>query len=264
MVTVQKYWFAPSAEEAAEELARSRRNKIIGGGTWLKMGSASIGTAIDLSRLGLEGIERSGGEIRIGAMTTLRELETSPVLRERFGGAISASVKEIVGVQFRNTAVIGSGISMASGFSDPLCALLALDAELLWVRGGRMRLEEYLRLPKRPADVLTHILLRDEDARASWQCFRRTATDFSVLNLCLARKADGSVRLAVGARPMKAVRCPEAERLIERKEFAEAVRAVRELPFGSNLRGSADYRRRLAGVLLEDARQALREDEHDI
>lgn len=49
---------------------------------WLKMGNRNISTAIDLSGLGLAGIQETDEEFVIGCMTTLRELETDKRLNE--------------------------------------------------------------------------------------------------------------------------------------------------------------------------------------
>lgn len=43
---------------------------------WLKMEDIQIPTAIDLSKLGLDQIEEDDAEFKIGAMVTLRQLET--------------------------------------------------------------------------------------------------------------------------------------------------------------------------------------------
>lgn len=263
MYTAEKYVFAETAEAAAQLLRASPNARIIAGGTWLKMTKVRISSAIDLSRAGLDKIERMEGAIRIGAMASLREIETHPILREAFDGVLPQSVSPIVGVQFRNCATIGAGVSSAFGFSDPLCALLALDADVELALGGRMKLSRYLEIPRtrKNRDVLKYIWIPDEPARASWQSFRQTATDFSVLNLCLVQKTDGNVRLCIGARPMKARRCPETERLIQSGDIEGAIRSLDSVAFGTNLRGSADYRRTIARVLLEDAMDALREVE---
>ena len=47
---------------------------------WLKMEKINVGTAIDLSALGLDTIEETDTEILIGAMATLRDLETNAAL----------------------------------------------------------------------------------------------------------------------------------------------------------------------------------------
>ena len=56
MLTIKNYQKAESLEEAWK-LNQQRGNRIIGGMLWLKMGKGNIQTAIDLSGLGLDGIE---------------------------------------------------------------------------------------------------------------------------------------------------------------------------------------------------------------
>ena len=55
MITIQKYVRAQSLEEAWT-LNQSKRNRIVGGMLWLRLGKGSINTAIDLCDLGLDGI----------------------------------------------------------------------------------------------------------------------------------------------------------------------------------------------------------------
>ena len=45
-------------------------NRIVAGTMWMKMGTHSFGTAIDLCDLGLNQIEETDEEFRIGAMVT--------------------------------------------------------------------------------------------------------------------------------------------------------------------------------------------------
>ena len=258
MVSIQEYRFAESLEEAAELLAQNRRNAILGGGMWLRLGKKSIHTAIDLSRLHLDAVEVTEDEIRIGAMTTLRQIETDPVLQSEFGGAVSECVRSIVGVQFRNSATAGASVYGRYGFSDLITALLALDAEVELHRAGRMRLEDFLQTPPE-RDILTHIDLPRDGRRAAFASLRRTKTDFAIVNLCLSEGADSSFAVSVGARPNVAVRCPAAERLLKTGDLAAAEKAVMELNYGSNMRGSAGYRAEMAAVLLRRAYAALRE-----
>ena len=51
MVTIQNYVRVKSLEEAYQ-LNQNRKNKILGGMLWLRLGHGSIGTAIDISDLG--------------------------------------------------------------------------------------------------------------------------------------------------------------------------------------------------------------------
>ena len=81
---------------------------------WLKMGKHSFGTAIDLCDLGLDEIEETENEFRIGAMVTLRQMEKHPGLAAYSCGAVEAAFKDIVGVQFRNGATLGGSLSLTS------------------------------------------------------------------------------------------------------------------------------------------------------
>ncbi len=259
MYSANQYLFASSVQEAVQELQKSPSNRIIAGGTWLRMCPIRIGTLIDLSRLELNKIESVNGEIHIGAMTLLRDIETSQLLREACGGVLPASVKDIVGVQFRNSATVGAGVYSGFGFSDPLCSLLAMDADVVLAIAGRMKLAEYLSIvrTRKNRDILLEILVKPDGCTGSWQTFRQTATDYSVLNLCAVKTADNKFRIAIGSRPAKAVRCVEAEQYLEQGDVAQAMEAVTKLRYGSNLRGSASYRQVLAKVLLEDAMKEL-------
>ena len=93
---------------------------------WLKMQNRTVQTVIDLSDLGLSGIEETEEEYRIGAMTSLRELELHKGLDAMTGGAVRESLRHIVGVQFRNLATVGGSIFGRFGFSDVLTMFLAL------------------------------------------------------------------------------------------------------------------------------------------
>lgn len=260
MYTVKNYYFADSLDDAAALLEKSRRNVIVGGGMWLRMGNRSIQTVIDLSRLGLEGIQETEEDVVIGAMTTLRSVETSDCLRTLFGGALAKSVSAIVGVQFRNMATIGASVYGRFGFSDVITALLALDTRVELHRAGTMTLEAFL--ADRPGrDILTAIRIRKDGRRAAYETRRATATDFGLLNVCLAVKPDDTYAVSIGARPGVAVRCPEAEECLRRGNVAAARQAVAQaVRYGDNMRASAEYRRALAGVLMQRAWDALQEN----
>ena len=62
MFSIQEYRFAESLDEALALLDASKRNRVIGGGMWLRLGRLSIKTAIDLSRLDLGGVRETEDE----------------------------------------------------------------------------------------------------------------------------------------------------------------------------------------------------------
>ena len=73
MMTIREYKRVESLEEAWE-LNQKKANRVIGGMIWLKMSRGNVGTAIDISGLGLDQIEETEDAFEIGAMVTLRQL----------------------------------------------------------------------------------------------------------------------------------------------------------------------------------------------
>lgn len=74
MFHAKEYVKAESLEQAYE-LNQKRSNVLVGGMMWLKMSSGNRNTVIDLSGLGLDQIEETEDEFRIGCMCSLRQLE---------------------------------------------------------------------------------------------------------------------------------------------------------------------------------------------
>ena len=105
-----------NAAEAYELLQKNRNNKIAGGGIWMRLGSRRVATAIDLSACGLDQIEETETEFRIGAMCTLRQLERHVELNALVNHVFEFAVHDIVGVQLRNTATVGGSIYGRFGF----------------------------------------------------------------------------------------------------------------------------------------------------
>ena len=68
MITIQKYVRAQSLEEAWQ-LNQNKRNRILGGMLWLRLGKGSVGTAIDLCDLGLNTIEETEEAFSIEILT---------------------------------------------------------------------------------------------------------------------------------------------------------------------------------------------------
>ena len=257
MRVIREYKKAESLEEAWQ-LNQKKSNRVLGGMVWLKMGKMPIGTAIDLSGLGLDAVEETETEFRIGAMTTLRTLETHEGLAAYTNGAMRESVRHIVGVQLRNLATLGGSLYSRFGFSDVLTMFLALDASVELYKGGIVPLAEYATRPY-DRDLLVRVIVPKEPAAFCYQSVRNSQTDFPVLTCAAAKTAEG-YRFAIGARPGKAVRFDLTLNAAEMPElladrFAAEVRAA--IKTESNLRGSAEYRNHLAGVLVKRAVRQL-------
>lgn len=187
-----------NAAEAYELLQKNRNNKIVGGGIWMRLGSRRVATAIDLSACGLDQIEETETEFRIGAMCTLRQLERHVELNALVNNVFEFAVHDIVGVQLRNTATVGGSIYGRFGFSDVLSAFLALDSYVELTGAGRVPLAEFVDMGY-VRDVIERVVVVKHDYRASYEAVRKAATDFPSLNVTAAWW-DGSWHVTVGAR----------------------------------------------------------------
>ena len=259
MLKIKEYVKAESLAQAYE-LNQKRANRIIGGMLWMKMGKGNVQTAIDLSGLGLDTIEESQEEFRIGAMVTLRQMELHAGLSEYTGGAMRESLRHIVGVQFRNLATAGGSIFGRFGFSDVLTMFLAMDSYVELFQGGVIPMAEFA-AGGYDRDVLVRILVKKRPLRFHYESVRNSQTDFPVLTCCGAFGLDSlEYRFAIGARPGRAMIIEDKEHILaggitEKKAEEFGDYAAERVPTGSNMRGSAGYRSHLVKVLT--ARAAL-------
>lgn len=257
MLQIDHYYHAATLEDAYQFLTSVPGSVVLGGGGYIRLGTRAIAAAIDLSRLDLDYVREVAGTVELGAMTTLRTLETHPLLTGRHRGVLARAVENIVGVQLRNLVTIGGTVAGRYPFSDPLTALLALDARLYFHHRGEVTLADYLAGPA-IRDILVKIVIGDSCRQAAFASIRRTRTDYAVLNAAVARTGE-NFRIVVGARPGKAALVPEAAAFLlknglDRESAREAGSiAAQHLQFGDNPRGSGAYRRRLCPVLVTRA-----------
>lgn len=253
MITIQKYVRAQSLEEAWQ-LNQAKRNRIVGGMLWLRLGRGGVGTAIDLSDLGLDKIEETGEAFSIGAMATLRQLEQHEGLNTYTNGAIRNAVKDIVGVQFRNMATLGGSIWGRFGFSDVLTVFLAMDCYVELYKSGIVPLEQFAGM-KKDNDILVRLIVKKTPGKVVYTAMRNQRTDFPVLT-CALSKMGGETKAVIGARPAKAMVIRDENGLLpDGKAFAAFV--AEQAPTDSNIRGSAAYRTHLIRVLVERAAREL-------
>ena len=242
MITIQKYVRAQSLEEAWQ-LNQNKRNRILGGMLWLRLGKGSVNTAIDLCDLGLNTIEETKDAFSIGAMATLRDLETHDALNAYSGNAVRNAVKDIVGVQFRNMATVGGSIWGRFGFSDVLTVFLAMDSYVELYKGGIIPLEQFSAM-KKDNDILVRLIVKKTPCKVTYSSMRIQRTDFPVI-ACAVSCLNGEYRASIGARPARAmlIRSEKVE------SFASFV--AEHVPTEGNIRGSAAYRTHLIKVLVE-------------
>jgi CO/xanthine dehydrogenase FAD-binding subunit len=266
LIKIAKYVKAETLQEAYE-LNQKKPNLILGGMLWLKMQNRNVNTAIDLSGLGLDQIEETSDHYLIGAMVTLRQLECHEGLHALTGGSIRESVRHIVGVQFRNLATVGGSIFGRYGFSDVLTCFMALGAKVELYKAGIVSVEEFARMP-RDRDILVRLILPKEKQEVVYLSQRNTRTDFPVLTCCTS-VSESEVRCVIGARPMRAICLRDEEQILSggitpesAEQFADYIKAT--VRTGSNLRGSSEYRRILAGVLSKRSLLTILDNRNEV
>lgn len=249
MFTIKQHLMARSIEEGYETLVKNRNNMILGGTAFLKLGNKNINIGIDLSNLDLDYISEDENNIEIGPMTTFRTVETNKLLRENFDGIVAKSVEEIVGIQLRSVITAGATVASKYGFSDFITALLSLDTQVELYKGGIISLEKYLAEEKIPKDILLRIIIKKDGKKAVFKTMRNSKSDYAVLN-CAVSNLDGEYRVAVGARPGRAVVKTISNEKLNNKIDEKIEEMVNEMKFGTNMRASGEYREMIAKVLI--------------
>ena len=268
-----------SLAEACELLAAHEDAKLIAGGTALlvliKQGVFLPQTLINLKKV--RGASEIGydpeGGLRVGALATIREVETAPAVREHYP-MLAEACHVVANIRIRNTATIGGNVAHGDYQSDPPTALLALGArvELTGPAGTREVpvAEFWLDLYETalaPGEVLSAVLVPPWPAgmRGTYLKFTtRSSEDRPTLGVAaLARVRDGvceAARLVIGAVSPTPVRVWVAEELAVGRPWDAALleemgtAASAAIDPMDDLHGPATYKRQVAGVL---ARRAL-------
>jgi carbon-monoxide dehydrogenase medium subunit len=265
-------------EEAVALLAEHGDDaKVIAGGQslvpLLAFRLAAPSVLVDLNGVGELSYLRLDREALVaGALARHRDVELLPELASRCG-MLADAVRLIGHVAIRNRGTVGGSIAHADPAAEWPSLLLALDGEVD-ARGpeGTRTLpasaffDTYFTTALRPDEVLTEIRLRLPRGRvgSGYLELARRHGDFAIAGagalLVLGeegRVSDARVVL-IGVRDT-AVRSTAAEAVLRGAEpgeasFAEAAAAIDgEIDPVSDLHGSADYRRKVAKVLVRRA-----------
>lgn len=258
--------------------------KVMAGGTDLlvamKMEKLSVPTVIGLSKVSeLAGVahDAPSKSLRIGALATHHEVSSSPIVLERF--AHLAHAASVVGSrQVRNVGTVVGNICNASPSAETAPALLTLDAmvNISGPNGVRqVAIADFFTAPGKTVlagnEIVTDLTVPEPGPNAFGtyiKLSRRRAMDLAIVGVAaLLVVADGvcqKVRISLGAVAPTPVRVPEAEaillgQVVNDKLIEEAGQAAMEAcrPI-SDVRGSAEYRRDMVGVLVQRAiRQSL-------
>lgn len=210
--------------------------------------------------------------LHIGALVTVREIETSPVVIANYPNLAKAG--SLLGsIQVRNRATIVGNICRASPSADTIPPLVADQASLTVYNGVGERsilLEEFFTGPGRtvlvPGDVVTGISLpapRATSGKAYIKHGRRKAMELATVGVAVSLEHEAGkcseIRIALGAVAPTVIRARKTEALLRGRTIDEALLAAaaesamqESTPIG-NVRASAAYRRDMVGVLTRRA-----------
>jgi len=261
-----------SLDEALQLLADLPDAKLLAGGHSLlpamKLRLAQPQSLIDLGRIpGLNGIRQDGARLRIGALATHFDLETSALLKEKCPliPEVAASIGD---AQVRNRGTIGGSIVHADPAADWPAAIVALDAEMeLAGPAGRRSVRaddffvEMMQSAAQPNEVLVEIRVPVTGASVAYVKSVQQASGFAIVGVAAVVNEEAlTVALGVTGAATKAFRASATEAALnghsltpERIESA-ALTADEGVETLNDIHASAGYRAQLIRV---NTRRAL-------
>jgi len=269
-----EYYEPQSISEALEILDKYRGSaRILAGGTDLlvKMKTRQLEpkVVVNLKKInGLRYIRDEGDYIKIGALTTLRDIERSDIIKQ-YIPALHDAVKMMASIQIRNMATIGGNLCNASPAADTAPPLLAYDA---YVKAISLNGERIIPLSKlfkgpgetilEPNEILVEINVKKHKGSSAFMKISRTAMDIAIANVAVYLELDNDVvtdiRIAAGSVAPTPVRCFKAEGYLKGLKIngitPESFKYMDlDIKPITDVRSTAEYRRFIVKVLAYDA-----------
>jgi carbon-monoxide dehydrogenase medium subunit len=271
------YCRARDLEQALQVLAEDgEETKVLAGGQslipLLKLRLASPRRLLDIARLAaLRKIRIAGDSVLIGALACHADLERFPMPKTlRIFGEAAGSIADR---QVRNVGTVGGALAQADPAGDWGAVLLALESAALCksARGERrIALKDFFldayTTALRPEEILTEIAvaLPGSGTGSAYVKFERKAGDFAVAGAAVMVRAGKRRKIeaigigltGVGLTPIKAV---NAESVLRSRELSPELLAnaadalMGETDPLSDLRGSPEYKREVAGAIFKRA-----------
>jgi CO/xanthine dehydrogenase FAD-binding subunit len=267
------HWFdycAPKGlEEALDVFAEyGERARALAGGTdlilFMEKGRLKPDLVVEIpSCPPFVGIEATNSHIRIGSRTTMRELETSSLIREKIS-ILAEAASKVGSLQIRNLATIGGNICTASPAGDTLPALLVLDASVKLVSKSGERLvplREFFVGPgetvRQPNELLTEVIVPLPSSHSGYSFYKlsvRRYMDIAIVNVAafVAVNGDGFItdaKIALGSVAPTPIRAYEAEERLKGNTINDILldevgRLAQDASSPiTDQRGTAEYRR---------------------
>ena len=269
--------FAPKTlDEALTLLDKYREEcKIIAGGQTLiilmRQGLVAPKYIIDIKRISeLNYINPEKDGLKIGALTTHRAIEKSPVMRN--GLRILAEMESRLSyIQTRNWGTIGGSLCNADPAGDAAPVLMALNASVKTasVKGERtMALEDffvdYHKTALEPGELLAEIQIPPVPPHTGnvYEKFNIIEGHLAIVGVAVSitlKSGNGvcdSARIALGASATTPMRAKQAEEVLRGKKITDALlkkagqTASAEAEPISDISASDEYRRELVRVMV--------------
>jgi carbon-monoxide dehydrogenase medium subunit len=270
-------YFAPKTLKEALTLLDKYGDdcKIIGGGQSLlilmRQGLVAPQYLISIKGLSeLSYIKDTKEGLKIGALTTHRAIEKSPVIQKKFS-VLEEMEQRLASIQTRNWGTIGGNLCHGEPAGDPAPVLIALKATLTIasLKGERNTAVEdfsldYFETALEPGELLTEIQVPAVPPHTG-----TTYTKFNVIQSDLATvgvavsitlgSGDGicqDIRIALGASAPTPMRAKKAEEVLRGKKITDDILkkagevASTEAQPISDIAASEEYRRELVRVLV--------------
>jgi aerobic carbon-monoxide dehydrogenase medium subunit len=262
------YFEPKTISEALSVLAKyGEHANVIAGGTDVMVDmkyKEEPGCLVNIKKIpGLGAIQENGGSLRIGPLVTIRDIETSRLVRERLP-LLWESCHQFASLQIRNTATIGGNICRASPSGETLAPLLALEAKAkLAFRDGE-KIEAFSSFFRGPGKtslgskgLLTEIEIPYPPKGSHGVYLKhavRGAMDIAMVGVAVLITADAGnsslqdVRIALGAVAPTPIRAIKTEALLRGRSLTAALvkeaatMAASESSPITDQRSSAEYR----------------------
>lgn len=253
--------------------------KVLAGGTALtimmKQRLVMPDVLISLHRVqGLNTVNEADGSLHLGGLLTHRGAESTPLLQAQLP-VLAETFAHVATVRIRNMATVGGSLAHADPNQDPPITLLALGAQVRIASANGERqvplvdfFTDYYETVLQPEELVTavHVPIPAPHTGTAYLKFLpRSADDYATVGVAAsvqlnpATGACEDCRIGMGCVGVTPLRATDAEALVRGQQHSDdLLRAASEAaqqatdPI-SDTRGSADYKRAMAGVFVKRA-----------
>ena len=222
----------------------------------------------------LKGITSEGGTIRIGAATTLDDLEENAITPS----ILKKAIKELASLSIRNVATIGGNIANASPAGDTISPLIAMDGSIILksLKGERrLPINKFILGPGKTVlehnEIIETIEIKDKKFNREYykKVGTRLANALSKINFVglafIENDTLMDIRIAIGAVAPVVMKSEEIEKRLQGMKLKEIKKCIKDIQkeYSSlvnpidDQRSNAIYRKNVTLNLLRNFLQNL-------